>query len=117
MNEKGINYVIKTRTKEIYSIYRKQVARTVPINKILDLIGFRIITKTEDECYKVLSVVQKLGLVYKGKGTLVEPIRDYIEKPKKTTGYRSIHINIQYGEPEPRIVEFQIRTEAMHIAA
>ncbi|NEQ67664.1 MAG: tetratricopeptide repeat protein [Symploca sp. SIO2D2] len=116
LEAKGIDAVIQPRAKEIYSIYRKQVARAIPINKIFDLVGFRIITKKEEDCYNALAVVRDLGKVFEGKGTLNEPVRDYIQNPKKTTGYRSLHINIQYGVPA-RIVEFQIRTEAMHIAA
>lgn len=112
----NIESTIHIRAKTISSIYRKQLARKVSLDKILDLVGIRIITKTEDDCYLALSVVQNLGSFFEGNGVLREPLRDFIEKPK-ANGYRSLHINIEYGNPEPRIVEFQIRTQEMHLAA
>ena len=107
---------IHPRAKTIYSIHRKKVARNVTLEKILDIVGFRIITQTEEDCYRVLSVIQELGGFFQGEGVLKESLRDYIKHPK-ITGYQSIHINIKYGEPRARIVEFQIRTHRMHLAA
>jgi tetratricopeptide (TPR) repeat protein len=109
--------VIEKRSKEIYSIYRKQKARQVTLNEILDLVAFRVITSTEEDCYKVLSVVQDMGETFEGRGILNEPIRDYIQTPKKSTGYQSIHVNILFKAPELRVVEFQIRTARMHLEA
>ncbi|MFB2891595.1 tetratricopeptide repeat protein [Aerosakkonemataceae cyanobacterium BLCC-F50] len=114
---KEIKADVYPRAKRIYSIYRKIKARKVSLDKILDIVGIRIITDTEDECYKALDVVRELGTTFAGEGILNETLRDYIKSPKKTTGYQSIHINILYGEPDPRIVEFQIRTHKMHLAA
>ncbi|MDF0555613.1 tetratricopeptide repeat protein [Kamptonema sp. UHCC 0994] len=112
-----INAEVYPRAKRIYSIYRKIKARKVSLDRILDIVGIRIITNTEDECYKALDIVRDLGTTFAGEGILKESLRDYIKYPKKTTGYQSIHINILYGEPDPRIVEFQIRTYKMHLAA
>jgi (p)ppGpp synthase/HD superfamily hydrolase len=111
-----ISAEVQARAKTIYSIYKKQKDRKVLLRNIFDLVGFRVITKTKDECYQVLNLIQDIGSLFQGEGVLVESIRDYIESPKKSTGYQSIHLNICYGTP-PRIVEFQIRTEAMHLAA
>jgi (p)ppGpp synthase/HD superfamily hydrolase/Tfp pilus assembly protein PilF len=116
LEEAKIQAEIFPRAKAIYSIYKKSTARKVSLNKILDIIGVRIITQTETECYKVLAIVQEMGGFFQGEGILKESLRDYIKYPK-ITGYQSIHINIRYGEPEARIVEFQIRTHRMHLAA
>lgn len=116
LEEAKIQAEIFPRAKAIYSIYKKSTARKVSLNKILDIIGVRIITQTETECYKVLAIVQEMGGFFQGEGILKESLRDYIKHPK-ITGYQSIHINIRYGEPEARIVEFQIRTHRMHLAA
>lgn len=116
LKEKNIDAKIQSRIKTIYSIHRKQKDRHVSLDRIFDLVALRVITKTKAECYQVLNLVEDMGSLFQGEGVLVEPIRDYIEFPKKATGYQSIHLNIYYGTP-PRIVEFQIRTEAMHLAA
>jgi (p)ppGpp synthase/HD superfamily hydrolase/tetratricopeptide (TPR) repeat protein len=116
LEDAKIQAEIYPRAKTIYSIYKKLKARQVSLDKILDIVGVRIITQTEKECYKVLAFVQEIGAFFQGEGTLKESLRDYIKHPK-LTGYQSIHINIKYGDPEPRIVEFQIRTHRMHLAA
>ncbi|MEQ8999022.1 MAG: tetratricopeptide repeat protein [Coleofasciculus sp. B1-GNL1-01] len=116
LEEAKIQAEIFPRAKTIYSIYKKSKARKVSLDKILDIIGVRIITQTESECYKVLAIVQEMGKFFQGEGILKESLRDYIKHPK-ITGYQSIHINIRYGEPQARIVEFQIRTHRMHLAA
>lgn len=107
---------IHPRAKTIYSIYTKKVARNIALDEILDIVGFRVIAQTDVDCYKILSVIQELGGFFKGEGVLKESLRDYIKHPK-LTGYQSIHINIEYGEPRSRIIEFQIRTHRMHLAA
>ncbi len=112
------NIKIYPREKSIYSIYKKKQARNVSLNNILDVIGFRLITKTKEDCYAALAVVQNIGTYFKGEGVLKEAVRDYIDAPKKSTGYQSIHINIHYEYQNLKcIVEFQIRTEGMHLAA
>lgn len=113
----GIQAIVIPRAKSYYSIYRKHTARHIKLDNILDLVGVRIITQTEEECYKALAIVRNMGSLFVGKEILVEPVRDYIQNPKKTTRYQSIHINIQFNLPETRIVEFQIRTQQMHLAA
>ncbi|MEB3827581.1 tetratricopeptide repeat protein [Phormidium sp. CCY1219] len=117
LEEATIDAELQARIKSNYSIYKKMKARQVSLEQILDIVGVRIITKTESECYQALAVVQKMGSFFQGEGILTESLRDYIKNPKKATGYQSIHVNIQYGEPEPQIVEFQIRTQTMHWAA
>ncbi len=119
LEEVGLeNIKIYPREKSIYSIYKKKQSRKVRLNNIFDIIGFRLITKTKEDCYEALAVVQNLGSYFKGEGVLQEPIRDYIEAPKKSTGYQSIHINIYYEYQDTQyLIEFQIRTEGMHLAA
>lgn len=114
----GIRGAIVThRGKNVYRVYQKQVARNLTPNEVLDVVGVRIVTQREDDCYAALDVLGQFGERYEGKGVLEEPFRDYIKNPKKQTGYRSLHVNIRLNKPESRIVEFQIRTTAMHRAA
>lgn len=119
-SKKLSNIKIEERVKSLFSIYNKIKQRHVSLDKVIDVIGFRIITETEYECYEVLAIIQQLGHTFQDKKVLKENLRDYIQHPKKQTGYQSIHINIECGYPytqDTQIVEFQIRTHNMHVAA
>ncbi|MDO8638840.1 MAG: HD domain-containing protein, partial [Candidatus Daviesbacteria bacterium] len=107
LKEKEIDGEIQSRIKHTYSLYTKLMRPEIDkdLSKINDLIALRIIVSTEEECYKVLDIVQKLFKV------LPEPISDYIIHPKPN-GYRSIHIRV-YG-PDNLPFEIQIRTKKMH---
>jgi (p)ppGpp synthase/HD superfamily hydrolase len=117
LEEARISAKILPRIKTVYSIYKKSKERRVPLDKIIDVLGFRVVTKNKNDCYQILKIIQDMGQFFEGKGILKESLRDYIKNPKKTTGYQSIHINILYGQPEAQIVEFQIRTDGMQLAA
>lgn len=92
------------REKSIYGIYKKMVERHVDFAEIMDLYAFRIITKSVDECYRVLGLVHGLYKPIPGK------FKDYIAIPK-FNGYQSLHTVLlgPYGIP----IEIQIRTELM----
>ena len=102
----GITTDISCRVKDPYSILQKLTRKSVKIEELTDIVGFRIIVNEEDECYTALKLIQE---IYK---VIPEKYRDYIDKPK-TNGYRSLHTVIllgSYGLP----VEIQIRTRRMH---
>ena len=121
----NISAKVLYRNKSPYSIYRKITERKgVTLQKVLDFIAFRVITHSVPECYRVLDILDDMGARFEGKDVLSEPLRDYIKSPKKSTGYQSIHLNVEipknsdlYGEAESHVVEFQIRTYAMHAHA
>ena len=102
----GITTDISCRVKDPYSILHKLTRKSVKIEELTDIVGFRIIVREEDECYTTLKLIQE---IYK---VIPEKYRDYIDNPK-TNGYRSLHTVIllgSYGLP----VEIQIRTRGMH---
>jgi len=102
----GITTDISCRVKDPYSILHKLTRKSVKIEELTDIVGFRIIVNEQDECYTALKLIQE---IYK---VIPEKYRDYIDKPK-TNGYRSLHTVIllgSYGLP----VEIQIRTRGMH---
>jgi guanosine-3',5'-bis(diphosphate) 3'-pyrophosphohydrolase len=92
------------REKDLYSIYIKMRNRSISFKQITDIYGFRIVTDTIDNCYRMLGMVHSL---YK---PIPEKFKDYIAIPK-TNGYRSLHTTLfgPFGVP----VEVQIRTRMM----
>ncbi len=95
---------IKGRSKHIYSIYKKIVDRGVSLRDQYDLLGVRVIVRSEKECYTLL------GLVHENLDPLEDRLKDYISNPK-ANGYRSIHTGVRL--PSGKILEIQIRTAEM----
>ncbi|MCL4437464.1 HD domain-containing protein, partial [Patescibacteria group bacterium] len=104
--EKGIIAIaIDFRAKRYSSLYKKLMRYDMDIEKIYDLIAFRIIVSTVEDCYAALGIIHQLWPPLPGR------IKDYISMPKPN-GYRSLHTTI-IG-PEEKKIEFQIRTKQMH---
>ncbi|MBI2128409.1 MAG: TGS domain-containing protein [Nitrosarchaeum sp.] len=99
---------IDFRAKRYSSLYKKLLKYEMDLDKIYDLVAFRIIVKNVEDCYTALGIIHKLWPPLPGR------IKDYIALPKPN-GYRSLHTTI-IG-PEQKIIEFQIRTEEMHNVA
>jgi len=104
-----ITATISGRAKHIYSIYRKMEEKGFSFKEINDLIGVRIIVGSQDDCYKVQSILhqkwQPVTEFYNG-----DIGRDWIANPKRNL-YQSLHTTILINGRE---VEVQIRTEDMH---
>ena len=106
LKENGIEPVaLDFRAKRYTSLYKKLLRYEMDIDKIHDLVAFRIIVKTIEDCYAALGVIHNLWPPVPGR------IKDYIAMPKPN-GYRSIHTTIICTEGE--FVEFQIRTDQIH---
>ena len=95
------------RTKHIYSIYQKMQQKGTPFSEIRDLVGLRVLVKTEPDCYTAL------GALHSRWNYHPDRLRDWIGQPKKN-GYQSLHTTIlDDGKP----VEVQIRSYQMHKVA
>jgi RelA/SpoT family (p)ppGpp synthetase len=107
LQKKNINLVkIEYRVKRISSVYKKLPRKNYDLDKIYDLLAFRIIVKTIEDCYLTLGVLHSL---FK---PLMHEFDDYIAFPKPN-GYRSLHTTVITDEG--KYIEFQIRTEEMHL--
>ena len=104
LKKNGINAFITGREKTPFSIWRKIQNKKVSLEQLTDIIGFRILVKDIDECYKTLGVFHSKFSAIPGK------FKDYISTPK-INKYKSIHTSV-IG-PKNRI-EIQIRTKEMH---
>jgi len=108
LDKNKINAILSGRKKSLYSIYKKVHDRDYKLSQIEDVIGIRIITEKQDDCYKALGVVHS---IFKPKPRRV---KDYIAVPK-VNGYQSLHSTV-FGF-EGTITEIQIRTEQMDLEA
>ena len=96
------------REKTLYSIYRKMDDKHLSFAQVTDIYGFRIIVGGLTACYTAMGVLHQLYKPMPGR------FKDYIAIPK-INGYQSLHTTL-IG-PFGTNIEFQIRTEAMHVVA
>jgi guanosine-3',5'-bis(diphosphate) 3'-pyrophosphohydrolase len=96
------------REKHPYSIWRKMAERHVSFEQLSDVMAFRAIVGSVDECYRTLGLIHQRWPVVPGR------FKDFISTPKRN-GYRSLHTTIIHDE-QMRI-EIQIRTAEMHAQA
>ena len=107
LDEFGITYEIKGRSKSIYSIYNKlDKGRT--FNDIYDLFALRIMVSDESMCYLVL------GLIHSKFKPIPKRFKDFIAMPK-SNGYQSLHTTV-FGV-DNKLFEIQIRTFSMNEVA
>ncbi|MBD1140754.1 bifunctional (p)ppGpp synthetase/guanosine-3',5'-bis(diphosphate) 3'-pyrophosphohydrolase [Pelagibacterales bacterium SAG-MED39] len=105
LKENDIDSKIYGREKTPFSIWRKVQKKRVSLEQITDIIGFRIILNTIDDCYKTLGIIHKKYNCIPGK------FKDYISSAK-INGYKSIHTAVIGSNKKP--IEVQIRTNEMH---
>lgn len=107
LEKEGIKeFEVKWRIKSPYRVFEKLENRyqSKEIANVMDLLAYRIITKTVADCYIVL------GVVHKYYTPLIKKIKDYIAVPK-FNGYQSIHTTVLWMFRIP--TEIQIRTYEM----
>ncbi|MEM7070297.1 MAG: RelA/SpoT family protein [Pseudomonadota bacterium] len=105
LNLYGIDAKVSGRMKAAYSIWLKMRARKVSFEQLSDVMAFRVVVDTEDQCYLAMGCLHRKYSVRPGR------IKDYISLPREN-GYQSIHTNLigPYNEN----IEVQIRTQQMH---
>ena len=103
--EHGVTAQVYGRQKRPFSIWRKMQNKSISLEQLSDIFGYRVITDSEDECYRVLGILHRAYRHVPGR------YKDYISTPK-LNGYRSIHTTI-IG-PDNQRVEVQIRSSQMH---
>lgn len=102
--ERGIRASVKGRAKRPYSVWQKMERKSISFEQLSDILGFRIIVQSVEDCYRVLGVVHTTWPMVPGR------YKDYISTPKQND-YRSVHTTV-IG-PGPQRIELQIRTEEM----
>jgi len=104
----GMSVRIAGREKTLYSIYRKMDEKHLTFAQVTDIYGFRLIVPTVISCYTGLGILHQMYKPLPGK------FKDHIAIAK-LNGYQSLHTTLV--GPAGVNVEFQLRTEAMHVVA
>ncbi len=112
LNDAGIHYKLKVRTKAAYSIWQKMQKQKVPFEGVYDVFAMRFIIDCDGEdhalekelCWKVF------GFVTEEYEQDTSRLRDWVTNPKPN-GYESLHITVK--NREGAYVEVQIRTKRM----
>ena len=104
----AISVRIAGREKTMYSIYQKMDDKHLTFAQVTDIYGFRVIVPNVTDCYTALGVLHQLYKPVPGK------FKDHIAIAK-LNGYQSLHTTLV--GPSSVNVEFQMRTEAMHLVA
>lgn len=104
LGKAGLEFSIDGRVKSTYSLHKK-LRKVDDIEQVYDLLALRLIVGSAEQCYQVL------GILHAAYQPMINKIKDYIAVPK-ANGYQSLHTTVI--TPNELIVEFQIRSQAMH---
>jgi GTP pyrophosphokinase len=103
-----ITAAVNWRVKHAYRAWIESHESGTDIGQLHDIIAFRVLVNTQEECYQALGIIHRLWHPYS------ERIRDYIASPK-VNGYQSLHTAV--FALDGRLAQMHIRTHAMHRAA
>ena len=95
---------ISGREKKPHSIWRKMQTKAVEFEQLSDIMAFRVVVDSVDDCYRALGIIHGHNSVVPGC------FKDYISTPKPN-GYSSLHTTV-IG-PKKHRIELQIRTRDM----
>lgn len=104
LEKSEIDAEITTRSKHIYSIYRKMERKDVNFDMVHDIRGLRIIVADTQTCYAALGIIHTHWRPIPGE------FDDYIAAPKDNF-YRSLHTAVIFDDG--KTLEIQIRTPEM----
>ena len=110
LEDSGVKFEIKGRTKSIYSILNKLKKQQIEFESIYDLFAIRVvldsdIDKEKADCWQVYSVITDMFQPNPKR------LKDWLSIPK-SNGYESLHITVM--GPQSKWVEVQIRSQRMN---
>jgi len=100
-------FEVQGRSKHLWSIYRKMTTRNIDFEQIFDVIAFRVIVDSIQQCYEVLGHVHALWKPYRDVSKISSPCQS------EQLPVFAYHRGRTGGEQ----IEIQIRTKEMHLIA
>ena len=104
----GMKVRLAGREKTLYAIYQKMEEKHLSFAQVTDIYGFRVVVPTVTDCYTALGLLHQMYKPVPGK------FKDHIAIAK-VNGYQSLHTTLV--GPSGINIEFQMRTEEMHVVA
>ena len=110
LDKMGIDYKIKARVKNPFSIWNKMQNKHVSFDEIYDILAVRIIFTPKvrvnevNECFNIYVAISQL---YKSHP---DRLRDWLNHPK-ANGYQALHVTLM--SKQGRWIEVQIRSDRM----
>ncbi|WP_184155874.1 RelA/SpoT family protein [Sphingobium lignivorans] len=101
----GMHVLVSGREKHPYSIWRKMQERHISFEQLSDIMAFRVLTDSTDDCYRALGLIHQRHKMVPGR------FKDYVSTPKRN-GYQSLHTTVMHEENAR--IEIQIRSQRMH---
>ena len=108
LTEEGVEAAVEGREKSPFSIWRKMENKSISLEQLSDIFGFRVIVNGEVDCYRALGAVHRKWQFVPGR------FKDFISVPKTNTAL-SLHTTI-IGPIRQRVV-IQLRTSELHTFA
>jgi GTP pyrophosphokinase len=108
LSQGGVTAEVSGREKTPYSVWHKMQRKNVGFEQLSDIMAFRVVVSSVEQCYHALGVIHSRYSVVPGR------FKDYVSTPKPNN-YRSLHTGV-IG-PERQRIEVQIRTQEMHEVA
>ena len=87
----GLRAALSGREKRPYSIWQKMQHQNVEFAHLSDIMAFRVVVDSVEDCYRALGVIHARYRCVPGR------FKDYISNPKQND-YQSIHTNEQLFE-------------------
>ncbi len=104
----GLTVRMAGREKTLFSIYKKMDDKHLSFAQVTDIYGFRVVVPKTLDCYTALGVLHQMYKPVPGR------FKDHIAI-SKVNGYQSLHTTVV--GPSGINIEFQMRTEDMHLVA
>ncbi|CCW17801.1 GTP pyrophosphokinase, (p)ppGpp synthetase II / Guanosine-3',5'-bis(diphosphate) 3'-pyrophosphohydrolase [Sphingobium indicum BiD32] len=105
LGSSDIPVTVSGREKHPFSIWKKMQERHISFEQLTDVMAFRVITETTEDCYRALGVIHQTFKMVPGR------FKDYISTPKRN-GYRSLHTTVIHQDNAR--IEVQLRSRDMH---
>jgi GTP pyrophosphokinase len=104
----GVWAAVNWRMKRPWSAFNDERQFQVDIGSLHDIIAFRTLLNTTDDCYLAIGLIHRLWRPHS------ESVHDFIALPK-ANGYQSLHTTV--FALDERLAQLHIRTHRMHVAA